>query len=77
MIFISILIIYLSPGKVIYWSERVGKKNKNFFMPKFRTMVENTPEVATDKLKNPSEYITNFEINFILMIQAESIKLCI
>ena len=60
MIFISILIIYLSPGKVIYWSERVGKKNKNFFMPKFRTMVENTPEVATDKLKNPSEYITNF-----------------
>ena len=62
MIFISILIKSLSPGKVIYWSERVGKENKTFFMPKFRTMIENTPEVATDKLKNPYEYITNFGI---------------
>ena len=29
-------------------------------MPKFRTMRENTPELATDKLKNPNKYITKF-----------------
>ena len=60
MILISILIKIFSPGKIIYWSERVGKKNKTFLMPKFRTMRENAPELATDKLKNPYEYITNF-----------------
>ena len=58
--FISILIKIFSPGKIIYWSERVGIKNKIFLMPKFRTMKENAPELATDKLKNPYDYITNF-----------------
>ena len=57
---ISILIKALTPGRVIYWSERVGIKNKLFLMPKFRTMRENTPELATDKLKNPNKYITKF-----------------
>ena len=57
---ISILIKTLTPGRVMYWSERVGIKNKLFLMPKFRTMRENTPELATDKLKNPNKYITKF-----------------
>ena len=57
---ISILIKILTPGRVIYWSERVGIKNKLFLMPKFRTMREDTPELATDKLKNPNKYITKF-----------------
>ena len=58
MITIFISIKVLSPGKAIYWSKRVGKKNKIFLMPKFRTMKENTPEFATDLLKNPDDYIT-------------------
>ena len=60
IIIISILIKTLTPGRVIYWSQRVGIKNKLFLMPKFRTMRENTPELATDKLKNPNKYITKF-----------------
>ena len=60
IIIISILIKTLTPGRVIYWSQRVGIKNKLFLMPKFRTMIENTPELATDKLKNPNKYITKF-----------------
>ena len=55
---IYILIKIFSPGKAIYWSKRVGKENKIFLMPKFRTMVEQTPEFATDLLKNPENYIT-------------------
>ena len=51
IIIISIFIKTLTPGKVIYWSERVGKKNKLFLMAKFRTMKEDAPEIATDKLK--------------------------
>jgi O-antigen biosynthesis protein WbqP len=58
IIIISIFIKTLTPGKVIYWSERVGIKNKLFLMPKFRTMKEDAPEIATDKLKNPNDYIT-------------------
>ena len=58
IIIISIFIKTLTPGKVIYWSERVGIKNKLFLMSKFRTMKEDTPEIATDKLKNPNNYIT-------------------
>ena len=58
IIIISIFIKTLTPGKVIYWSQRVGIKNKLFLMPKFRTMKEDAPEIATDKLKNPNDYIT-------------------
>ena len=47
-----------SPGKAIYWSKRVGKNNEIFNMPKFRTMHEDTPEFATDLLKNPSNHVT-------------------
>ena len=37
---------------------RVGKDNKIFKMPKFRTMVINTPELATDKLEDPYQWLT-------------------
>ena len=60
IIIISILIKIFTSGRVIYWSERVGIKNKLFLMPKFRTMREDAPELATDKLKNPNNYITKF-----------------
>ena len=58
IISIYILIKVFSPGKAIYWSKRVGKENKIFLMPKFRTMVEQTPDLQLDLLKNPENYIT-------------------
>lgn len=47
-----------SPGPVLYWSARVGRHNKIFKMPKFRSMRINTPTVATHLLLNPSQWLT-------------------
>jgi O-antigen biosynthesis protein WbqP len=46
-----------SSGPALYWSIRIGKNNKNFLMPKFRTMHVGTPEVATHLFENPDNYI--------------------
>lgn len=64
MIFLPLLIIYLSVkttsvGPAIYWSERVGRKNKIFKMPKFRTMRVGTPAVATHLLVAPKLHLTS------------------
>lgn len=56
--FIAILVKFSSPGPFIYWSNRVGRDNKNFLMPKFRTMRENSPQVATHLMKNVERYLT-------------------
>ncbi len=45
-------------GKVLYWSQRIGKDNTVFLMPKFRTMRTDTPVVATHLLANPDAYLT-------------------
>ena len=58
--FISVLIFFSSKGPSLYWSQRVGKQNLIFHMPKFRTMSPNAPEVATHLLENPSKYYTPF-----------------
>ena len=56
---ILVLIIKMtSKGPVLYWSSRVGKNNKLFLMPKFRSMRVNTPQVATHLLPEPSVYLT-------------------
>ena len=47
-----------SKGPVLYWSERVGRYNRRFNMPKFRTMKLETPAVATHLLNNPASYLT-------------------
>jgi len=47
-----------SPGPVLYWSDRVGRNNIIFKMPKFRTMRIDTPELATHLLENPQQYLT-------------------
>ena len=47
-----------SQGKVLYWSNRIGKDNSVFLMPKFRTMRSDTPVVATHLLSNPDVYLT-------------------
>jgi len=58
MLLISIAIRISSKGPVLYWSDRVGKNNKIFKMPKFRSMLINTPTIATHLLDNPETYLT-------------------
>ena len=57
-LFIIILVYLTSKDPVFYWSERVGKDNKIFKMPKFRSMLINTPAVATHLLDNPDSYLS-------------------
>ncbi|HWX00132.1 sugar transferase [Collimonas sp.] len=57
-IFVALLVKLTSPGPVIYWSDRVGRNNKVFNMPKFRTMRIDTPAVATHLLTNPERFLT-------------------
>jgi len=47
-----------SPGPAIYWSDRVGQRNRIFKMPKFRTMRVDTPAVATHLLADPEKALT-------------------
>jgi len=59
LLFLSAVIKFTSKGSFLYWSKRVGKGNIIFFMPKFRTMTQDAPEVATHLLQNPSSYYTS------------------
>jgi O-antigen biosynthesis protein WbqP len=47
-----------SAGPVLYWSERIGRNNTIFKMPKFRSMLIGTPVVATHLLDNPANHLT-------------------
>lgn len=51
-------VIIDSPGPAIHWSQRVGRNNRLFAMPKFRTMRTDTPDVATHLLEDPQRWIT-------------------
>jgi len=58
-IMITALAVHLtSPGPVLYWSDRVGRHNRIFKMPKFRSMRIDTPAVATHLLQNPDQWLT-------------------
>jgi O-antigen biosynthesis protein WbqP len=56
---LAIAIKLTSPGPVLYWSERVGKHNRTFKMPKFRSMRMGTPALATHLLTHPEQYLTS------------------
>ena len=58
IVFVAVLVRLTSPGPVLYWSERVGRYNKIFRMPKFRSMRIDTPAVATHLLQNPDQWLT-------------------
>ena len=58
MLIIAIVIRLTSKGQTIYWSDRVGKNNIIFKMPKFRTMLIDSPTVATHLLNNPDSYLS-------------------
>ncbi|HVC49653.1 MAG TPA: sugar transferase [Burkholderiales bacterium] len=55
---IALIIRLTSVGPVLYWSDRVGRDNVIFRMPKFRTMKVGTPPLATHLLDNPGKYLT-------------------
>tara|TARA_B110000503_G_scaffold138753_1_gene225575 strand:+ start:1360 stop:1920 length:561 start_codon:yes stop_codon:yes gene_type:complete len=57
-LFVWCAIRLTSKGPAIYWSDRVGRYNMIFRMPKFRTMRIDSPAVATHLLYNPNLYIT-------------------
>jgi O-antigen biosynthesis protein WbqP len=65
LVFLSVLILLIvilvkttSKGPILYWSDRIGRNNKIFKMPKFRTMQVDTPAMATHLLVNPDGYLT-------------------
>jgi O-antigen biosynthesis protein WbqP len=58
MLLVAITVRLTSKGSALYWSDRVGKNNKIFRMPKFRSMLIDTPTVATHLLGNPDSYLT-------------------
>jgi O-antigen biosynthesis protein WbqP len=58
MTFIALLVRFSSKGFVLYWSDRVGIDGHIFKMPKFRSMLIDTPEVATHMMRNPNTYLS-------------------
>lgn len=58
MFAVALFIKLTSKGPVLYWSDRVGKNNALFRMPKFRTMLVDTPAVATHLMSDPDRFLT-------------------
>jgi len=55
---LALAVAITSRGPVMYWSDRVGRNNATFRMPKFRSMRTGTPVVATHLLGSPDAYLT-------------------
>jgi len=58
MMLIAVLVRLTSKGPALYWSDRVGRGNKIFRMPKFRSMRIDTPAVATHLLSDPDAFLS-------------------
>ncbi len=58
VVLVALLVKITSKGPALYWSDRVGKENKIFKMPKFRSMKTDTPAVATHLLPDPKSVLT-------------------
>ena len=58
ILLVAIAVSLSSKGPSLYFSDRVGKNNKIFKMPKFRSMLVGTPAVATHLLDNPDSYLS-------------------
>ncbi len=58
VLLVAILVRLTSKGPALYWSDRVGRGNQIFKMPKFRSMRIGTPAVATHLLQDPKAYLT-------------------
>ncbi|HEY8572360.1 sugar transferase [Phenylobacterium sp.] len=58
LIVLAVLVRLESPGPALHWSRRVGRYNRIFPMPKFRTMRVGSPDVATHLLSDAERWIT-------------------
>lgn len=58
LLLVAFVVRLTSRGPAFYWSDRVGKDNVIFKMPKFRTMRVDTPAVATHLLDDPARWLT-------------------
>lgn len=58
LLLVALLVRVTSPGPVLYWSDRVGRGNRIFKMPKFRSMHMDTPALATHLLQKPDQWLT-------------------
>lgn len=58
IVIVALVVRLTSPGPVLYWSDRIGRYNRIFRMPKFRSMRIDTPAVATHLLENPDQWLT-------------------
>ena len=58
VILVALLVRLTSSGSALYWSDRVGRNNAIFKMPKFRTMRVGTPPIATHLMSKPDAYLT-------------------
>lgn len=58
IVLVALAVRLTSKGPVLYWSHRVGRNNVLFEMPKFRSMLLDTPAVATHLLEDPKRYLT-------------------
>lgn len=58
MFLVALIVRFTSRGPALYWSDRVGRDNKIFKMPKFRTMRVDTPPVATHLMTEPDRFLT-------------------
>ena len=58
LLIVALVVRLTSPGPVLYWSDRVGRHNRIFKMPKFRSMRVGTPALATHLLKSPDLHLT-------------------
>jgi O-antigen biosynthesis protein WbqP len=55
---VAIAVKITSKGPALHWSARIGRANTIFSMPKFRTMLVDTPQVATHLLSDPEQFLT-------------------
>ncbi len=58
VLLVALAVRLTSPGPALYWSDRVGRRNVIFKMPKFRSMRVGTPAVATHLLADPKAHLT-------------------
>ena len=58
IIIVAVMVKLTSKGPALYWSDRVGRENQIFKMPKFRSMKVDTPAVATHLLVDPRSALT-------------------
>ena len=58
LLMVALAVKLTSPGPALYWSDRVGRHNRIFRMPKFRSMRTDTPAVATHLLQDSDAWLT-------------------